>query len=49
MDETKKILNLNKELTRVDSKKNPYGDGFASERISKAIDSFFNNIELINR
>lgn len=49
VDETKKILNLNKELTRVDSKKNPYGDGFASERISKAIDSFFNNIELINR
>lgn len=41
LEESEKILSQDKVNTRFDVKKNPYGDGDASERIEKLIGEFF--------
>lgn len=42
LNESEKILSKPKSETRFDITKNPYGDGKASERISKIINNFWN-------
>lgn len=42
LEESEAILSQPKEKTRFDVKKNPYGDGHASEKIEKLITNFFN-------
>jgi len=42
LEESSAILSKPKDKTRFDVKKNPYGDGHASEKIEKLIDKFFN-------
>ena len=42
VEESSKILSVEKEKSRFDVKKNPYGDGHSAEKIEKIIDEFFN-------